>query len=143
MPYCDHNATAPLRPSCRDAIARALAVTGNPSSVHAHGRAARAIVEEAREEVARLANAKPDQVIFTSGATEANALALWGAVEGAIDLSESEKSARVARLFVSAIEHSSVLKTAQTVAERVAGVRLQAELDGPLHRGLAVAEGHG
>ncbi len=125
MPYCDHNATAPLRPSCRDAITHALTVTGNPSSVHAHGRAARAIVENAREQVARLVAAKPDQVIFTSGATEANALALWGAVEGAIDQGEMEKSKRITRLFVSAIEHSSMLKTAQAVAERVAGVRLE------------------
>jgi cysteine desulfurase len=125
MPYCDHNATAPLRPSCRDAVAHALGVTGNPSSVHAHGRSARAIVEEARALVAKLVNAKPDQVIFTSGATEANGLALWGAVEGAIDQSETEKSARITRLFVSAVEHKSVLKTAQLVAERVAGVRLE------------------
>ena len=125
MPYCDHNATAPLRPSCRDAIAHALTVTGNPSSIHAHGRAARAIVEEARVQVARLANAKPDQVIFTSGATEANALALWGAVEGAIDQNEAEKAGRITRLFVSAIEHSSVLKTAPALAERIAGVRLE------------------
>ena len=93
--------------------------------MHAHGRAARAIVEEARDRVARLVGAKADQVIFTSGATEANALALWGAVEGAIDQSETDKSARITRLFVSAIEHSSVLKTAQAVAERVAGVRLE------------------
>jgi cysteine desulfurase len=125
MAYCDHNATAPLRPSCRDAIAHALGITGNPSSVHAHGRAARAIVEEARDQVARLVGAKADQVIFTSGATEANALALWGAVEGAIDQSETEKSARITRLFVSAIEHSAVLKTAEAVEERVAGVRLE------------------
>jgi len=125
MPYCDHNATAPLRPLSRDAMVHALAVTGNPSSVHAHGRAARAVVEKARDQVARLVCAKPDQVIFTSGATEANALAMWGAVEGAIDRSETEKSARITRLFVSAIEHSSVLKTAQAVAERVAGVRLE------------------
>lgn len=125
MPYCDHNATAPLRPLSRDAMAHALAITGNPSSVHAHGRAARGVVEKARDQVARLVHAKPDHVIFTSGATEANALALWGAVEGAIDRSEAEKSARITRLFVSAIEHSSVLKTAQAVAERVAGVRLE------------------
>ena len=125
MPYCDHNATAPLRPLSRDAIAHALTITGNPSSVHAHGRAARALVEKARDLVARLAGAKPEQVIFTSGATEANALALWGAVEGAIDRSETEKTARITRLFVSAIEHNSVLKTAQAVAERVAGVRLE------------------
>jgi len=106
-------------------MVHALGLTGNPSSVHAHGRAARAVVEQARDQVARLVRAKPDQVIFTSGATEANALALWGAVEGAIDRSETEKTARITRLFVSAIEHSSVLKTAQAVAERVAGVRLE------------------
>src|ERR1700742_2068459 len=125
MAYCDHNATAPLRPACRDAIAHALTVTGNPSSVHTHGRAARAIVEEARDRVARLVGANADQVIFTSGATEANALALWGAVEGAIDQGETEKVARITRLFVSAIEHSSVLKTAEAVEERIAGVRLE------------------
>ena len=125
MPYCDHNATAPLRPPCRDAIARALAVTGNPSSIHAQGRAARAIVEDARDWVAKFAGAKADQVIFTSGATEANALALWGAVEGAIDRGETEKTARITRLFVSAIEHGSVLKTAQGIEERAAGVRLE------------------
>jgi cysteine desulfurase len=123
MPYCDHNATSPLRPLCREAMTHALSVTGNPSSVHAHGRAVRAIVEEARESVARFVQAKPDQVIFTSGATEANNLALWGAVEGAID--RSEAAARITRLFVSAVEHSSVLKTAEAVAERAAGVRLE------------------
>ena len=104
MTYCDHNATAPLRPASRDAMAHALSVTGNPSSVHAHGRSARAIVEEAREQVAKLVKAKPDQVIFTSGATEANNLALWGAVQGAIDQSEADKTARITRLFVSAID---------------------------------------
>lgn len=125
MPYCDHNATVPIRPLSRDAMAHALTITGNPSSVHAHGRAARAVVEQARDRVGKLVGAKPEQVIFTSGATEANGLALWGAVEGAIDRSGTEKSARITRLFVSAIEHSSVLKTAEAVAERVAGVRLE------------------
>ena len=121
--YCDHNATAPLRPTCREAMTHALGVTGNPSSVHANGRAARAIVEAARDLVARLAKAKPERVVFTSGATEANNLALWGAVEGAID--QGEKAVRITRLFVSAIEHSSVLKTAEAIAERVPGVRLE------------------
>jgi cysteine desulfurase len=106
-------------------MAHALTVTGNPSSVHAHGRAARAIVEDAREQVAKLVKAKSDQVIFTSGATEANNLALWGAVDGATDQSEANKSARITRLFVSAIEHSAVLKTAEAIVERVAGVRLE------------------
>jgi cysteine desulfurase len=120
MPYCDHNATAPLRPEAREAVERALSLTGNPSSVHGGGRAARAMVEEAREAVARLAGAKSESVIFTSGATEANALALWGAVEAAMDADKP-----IARLLVSAIEHKSVLKTAEAIAERVAGISLE------------------
>ena len=84
MHFCDHNATSPLRPECREAVLHALTIGGNPASVHAAGRAARAIVEEARDAVAELAGAKSDEVIFTSGATESNSLALWGAVEGAM-----------------------------------------------------------
>lgn len=125
MAYCDHNSTAPLRPQAREAVLHALAVGGNPSSVHAHGRAARAIVEEARAAVAALANAKPDQVIFTSGATEANDLAIKGAIQGALDQFAAKTGARMTRLFVSAIEHSSVLKTAEAVAERIPGIRLE------------------
>jgi cysteine desulfurase len=120
MPYCDHNATAPLRPEARKAVERALSLTGNPSSVHAGGRAARAMVEEAREAVARLATAKSESVVFTSGATEANALALWGAVEAAMDAGKP-----ITRLLVTAMEHKSVLKTAEAIAERVAGIRLE------------------
>jgi cysteine desulfurase len=70
--YLDHNATAPLRPAARAAIVRALEVIGNPSSVHAEGRAARALIETARERVAALVGARPADVVFTSGATEAN-----------------------------------------------------------------------
>ena len=124
MAYCDHNATSPLRPQCRDAIAQALTIGGNPSSVHANGRAARAVVEDARAAVAKLAGAVADDVIFTSGATESNDLAIRGAVLGAIEQSE-KTSERITRLFVSAIEHSSVLKTAQSVAERSPGMRLE------------------
>ena len=125
MPYCDHNATSPLRPACRDAIAHALAIGGNPSSVHANGRTARAVVEEARDWVAKLVRATPDQVIFTSGATESNTLALGGAVEGALDQNEARQASRITRLFVSAIEHSSVLRAAERLAERSAGIRLE------------------
>src|SRR6202012_5829188 len=92
MHFCDHNATSPLRSECRDAVSHALTIGGNPASVHAAGRAAHAIVEDAREAVAKLAGARPDDVIFTSGATESNSLALWGAVEGA--MSEGEKPVR-------------------------------------------------
>lgn len=76
--YLDWNATAPLRPEARAAMAAAMEVTGNPSSVHAEGRAARAIVEKARAEVAEAVGCLAGEVVFTSGATEAAALALGG-----------------------------------------------------------------
>ncbi len=76
--YMDWNATAPLAPAAREAMAEAMAVLGNPSSVHGEGRAARRLVEEARARIAAFAGAAPEQVIFTSGGTEANALALAG-----------------------------------------------------------------
>jgi cysteine desulfurase len=123
MHYLDHNATSPLRPESLSAITHALMVGGNPSSVHAKGRAARAIVEDAREKVAALAGAKADQVIFTSGATEANHLAIFGAVEASLE-GEDLKKERITRLFVSAIEHKSVIATARKLAERFPWVRL-------------------
>jgi cysteine desulfurase len=74
--YLDHNATTPVRPEVVEAMARALAMPGNPSSVHAEGRAARAMLERAREQVAGLVGAKASNVVFTSGGTEANATVL-------------------------------------------------------------------
>ncbi|KAB2877241.1 MAG: aminotransferase class V-fold PLP-dependent enzyme, partial [Pseudorhodoplanes sp.] len=79
--YLDWNATAPLRPQARAAMVAAIDVLGNPSSVHAEGRRARHQVEEAREKVARLVAADAAGVTFTSGATEANVLALHPALE--------------------------------------------------------------
>ncbi len=76
--YLDWNASAPLRPEARVAMIAALELAGNPSSVHAEGRAARAAVETAREQVAALVGARASEVVFTSGATEANALVLGG-----------------------------------------------------------------
>ena len=100
--YLDWNATAPLRPEAREAMVCAFETCGNPSSVHAEGRAARKLVEDARATIARALGALPRNVIFTSGGTEANALALRpGLKRGA--------SAGVQRLTVSAIEHASVL----------------------------------
>ena len=72
--YLDHNATAPLAPVARDAVAAALSVLGNPSSIHGEGRAARHLVETARDRVAALFGRPREQVVFTSGGTEANAL---------------------------------------------------------------------
>jgi cysteine desulfurase len=120
MPYLDHNATSPLRAESRAAMERALAIGGNPSSVHGQGRAARAEVEEAREAIAALAGARAENIVFTSGGTEANALALWGGVQGAV-----EAGTRITRLFVSAIEHDSVLANAAALAERAPGLRLE------------------
>src|SRR3954469_14456232 len=74
--YLDHNAGAPLRPEVAAAMTAALAVTGNPSSVHAEGRQARGLVERARAQVAALVEASPENVVFTSGGTEANNLGL-------------------------------------------------------------------
>src|SRR4051812_8536206 len=104
--YLDWNATGPLRPEAQAAVIAALAVTGNPSSVHADGRAARRVVEAAREQVAALAGTTSRDVVFTSGGTEANMLALSPA------LGET--------LLVSAIEHPSVRSGGRvTVAEDI------------------------
>lgn len=94
--YLDHNATQPLRPEARDAMICAMDVCGNPSSVHAEGRAARAIVEIAREQVAALVNAKPGEVVFTSGATEANSLAITGRAWSALLVGNAEHAAVLA-----------------------------------------------
>ncbi|MCW5749674.1 MAG: cysteine desulfurase [Alphaproteobacteria bacterium] len=79
MAYLDYNATAPLRPEARRAMLEAAESGGNASSVHASGRRARRMIEEARERVAALLGVKPGEVVFTSGGTEANHLALLGA----------------------------------------------------------------
>jgi cysteine desulfurase len=99
--YLDYNATAPIRPEAADAAACALAIGGNPSSVHAAGRMARAAVERARIEVAALVGAPDEAVTFTSGGTEANALAI-----------ESALAAGVRRPLVGLAEHASVMETA-------------------------------
>lgn len=109
--YLDHNATAPIRPEALAAVTQALAAGGNPSSVHALGRAARARMEQARSQVAALIGAPASTVVFTSGGTEANALAI-----------ESAVASGSRRLLVSAIEHDAVLETAKAsgaVVERL------------------------
>ncbi|MEJ0024151.1 MAG: cysteine desulfurase family protein [Alphaproteobacteria bacterium] len=77
--YCDYNAGAPVRPEAIDAVARGLTWAGNPSSVHQAGRRARGIVENAREIIGAAVNARPADIVFTSGATEALRLAIEGA----------------------------------------------------------------
>lgn len=103
MIYADYNATAPLRPEARAAMLAAMDAGANPSSVHGPGRAARKLLETARAQVAFAIGARGQDVVFTSGGTEANALALHGVV-AQLD--------RACTLLVSAIEHEAVVKNA-------------------------------
>jgi cysteine desulfurase len=100
--YLDHNATAKVRPEAVAAMTDVMAHVGNPSSIHAAGRTARAVMEQARADVAALIGAPVSTVVFLSGGTEANALAL-----------ESAIAAGTRRLIVSAVEHDSIQETSQ------------------------------
>ncbi len=111
--YLDWNATAPLRPEARAAMIAALDLVGNPSSVHHEGRAARRLIEEARERVAALVGAEPRNVVFTSGGTEANIMALSRALE------TSENNSGFDRLMVSAVEHASVRAAGSFASDQV------------------------
>ena len=91
--YLDWNATAPLRPEARAAALSAMDVVGNPSSVHAEGRAAKAIVERARGQVAALCGCKPGEVVFTSGATEAASVLGHVFPHGAVMVEETSHDA--------------------------------------------------
>jgi len=102
--YLDYNATAPVRPEAIRAMTLALEAAGNPSSVHAAGRAARARLESARADVAALVGATPAAVTFVSGGAEANALAL-----------ESAVASGVTRIIISATEHDSIVETANAM----------------------------
>jgi cysteine desulfurase len=102
--YLDYNASTPLRPAARAAMLAALDTVGNPSSVHAEGRRARAIIDTAREQVASLVGAKPSEVVFTSGATEAN---------------NAVMTAGWKTICVSGIEHDSVLAPARVCGAKV------------------------
>ena len=93
--YVDYNATAPLRPGAKFAVLDVLEEPGNPSSVHSKGRKAKSIVEKARTQVSQLINCEPDNIIFTSGGTEADILALRGS--------------GCQHILISSIEHDAVL----------------------------------
>jgi cysteine desulfurase len=103
--YLDHNATSPLRPEARAAVLAAMDQGGNASSVHAEGRAAHALVDEARETIARALGVIPPMVVLTGGGSEANNLAV--------------KGAPVARLLISAVEHPSVIEAARASGKAV------------------------
>jgi cysteine desulfurase len=115
--YLDHNASAPLLPEARDAIVAALALSGNPSSVHTHGRALRGLIDDARARVARLTGATREQVVFTGSATEAITQAVVGGA----------RALGVGGIVVSAGEHAAVLKAAEATGLPVTTVGLDAE----------------
>ncbi|MGM0561549.1 MAG: cysteine desulfurase family protein, partial [Pseudomonadota bacterium] len=120
--YLDYNATAPMRPEALEAFRNAAEQTGNASSVHSFGRAARKLVEESRRRIARCIEADPAQVIFVSCGTEANATALGSIINGQ----------KADNLIVSSVEHPSVLQafpeTTRTVPVDSSGHLLPAAL---------------
>jgi cysteine desulfurase len=111
--YLDYNASAPLLDEARNAVIEALGITGNPSSVHREGRAARALVESARRSVAALVNAKPEHVFFTSGATEAASTLLTPIYM------MGRSPVRLSHLYVSATEHPCMLAGGQFLPENI------------------------
>ena len=127
--YLDHAATTPPRPEAREALSRWLDAA-NASSTHAAGQAARAAVEEARERVAGALGCSPHEVVFTAGGTEADNLAIKGAVWAARD-----RGVTTPHLVTTAVEHPAVLDTCQWLAERgdadltVVGVRADGRVE--------------
>jgi cysteine desulfurase len=110
MIYLDNNASTPMDPEVREAVSAAMDAYGNPSSVHSYGRRARRVVEEARDEVARLVGARPEEIFFTSGGTEANALAIFGGVR---------RTGPARPIVTTAIEHPSVRESVARLAEEL------------------------
>ncbi len=123
--YLDHAATTPVRPEVRDAMLPYLGgeLFGNPSSGHRHGRAARAGVEQARREVAEALGVSPDEVVFTSGGTEADNLAVIGASLHARSVGRPMIAA------VSSTEHKAILASAHEV-KHLGGEEIILEVDG-------------
>lgn len=115
--YLDHNASAPLLPEAREALVAALDLVGNPSSVHAQGRALRGLIDKARARVAKLAGAERDQVVFTGSATEAITQAIVGGA----------RAFSVDAIVVSAGDHAAVLKAAEATGLPVKKIGLDAD----------------
>ena len=115
--YLDHAASTPVRPEATKAFTDALAHSGNPSSVHRHGQAARALVEDAREYLATVLGSQPIEVIFTSGGTESINLALVGLFRAAV-----EKDAKRNRIVVPEAEHHATLDTVLWLQEHEGAV---------------------
>jgi cysteine desulfurase len=118
--YLDHAATTPMRPEAIAAMTEELARLGNPSSLHAAGRRARRVVEESREQIAEVFGARPSEVIFTSGGTEADNLAVkglyWARRDGTSQDRASQDRAR-RRVLTTSVEHHAVLDSVRWLEE--------------------------
>ncbi len=111
MPYLDHAATTPMLPEAVTAVADAMGDLGNPSSLHGAGRRARRRIEESREQLAAALGARPSEVIFTAGGTEADNLAVKG-----LYWARNSADPRRTKVIVSAVEHHAVLDAAEWLA---------------------------
>ena len=116
--YLDHAATTPMLPAALEALMEQSAVVGNPSSLHTSGRAARAVVEEARERIGAALGARPSEVVFTSGGTESDNLAVKGAW-----LARRAKDPALDGVVASGIEHHAVLDPVEYLAAGPRGAR--------------------
>ena len=112
MVYLDHAATTPMLPQAAQTMAALLTEVGNASSLHAAGRRARRIVEESRETVAASLGARPSEVVFTSGGTESDNLAVKG-----LYWTRRAQDDRRRRILISTVEHHAVLESALWLAE--------------------------
>jgi len=112
MPYLDHAATTPMLPEAIEAVTEALGQVGNPSSLHAAGRAARRRIEEAREQLAASLGARPSEVIFTAGGTESDNLAIKG-----IFWARRAADPRRTRVIASAVDHHAVIDAVDWLVE--------------------------
>jgi cysteine sulfinate desulfinase/cysteine desulfurase-like protein len=110
--YLDHAATTPILPEAAAAMTAQLGSVGNPNSLHASGRAARRVVEESRETVARVLGCRPSEVVFTSGGTESDNLAIKG-----LYWSRVADDPRRTRIISTAVEHHAVLDPLQWLAD--------------------------
>mgnify|MGYP002714482321 CR=1 FL=1 len=107
--YFDHAASSPLRPAAADALAAAAQIVGNPAALHASGRRARAVLEDAREELAALLGARPDEVLFTCGGSESDSIAVLGAAQAKADQ----------QIVISPLEHPAVGTVSSLLPDRV------------------------
>lgn len=130
--YLDANATTPLDPGVREVMERHLDC-GNASSPHGEGRAAREAIDRARDQVAALVGASPKEIVFTSGGTEANALALLGTMQA--------RSA--SRVLCSAVEHPSVLRTLEALRPGGELIVAPVNADGAVDKDLEIPDGVG